>query len=48
MVLAVGLALSYRQMVPLTIWCLTVAIALGLGTAAFKLVPHWFPIRSAW
>ncbi len=42
--LAAGLALSYRHMVPLTICCLTVAIALGLGTGAvFKLVPHWFP-----
>jgi len=48
MVLAVGLALSYRQMVRLTNCCVTVTIALGLGTAAFELVPHWFPIRSAW
>jgi NNP family nitrate/nitrite transporter-like MFS transporter len=31
-------------MVPLTIACLTVAVALGLGTGAvFKLVAEWFP-----
>jgi MFS transporter, NNP family, nitrate/nitrite transporter len=43
-VLAAGLAISYRHIVPLTVCCLTVAIALGLGTGAvFKLVPHWFP-----
>jgi NNP family nitrate/nitrite transporter-like MFS transporter len=43
-VLAAALAGSYRHMVPLTICCLTVAVALGLGTGAvFKLVPHWFP-----
>jgi NNP family nitrate/nitrite transporter-like MFS transporter len=42
--LAAGLAVAYRHMVPLTICCLTVAVALGLGTGAvFKLVPHWFP-----
>ena len=42
--LAVLLALTYKQMVPLTIGCLTMAVALGLGTGAvFKLVPHWFP-----
>jgi MFS transporter, NNP family, nitrate/nitrite transporter len=42
--LAVVLAVSYRHMVPLTIACLSVALALGLGTGAvFKLVPHWFP-----
>jgi MFS transporter, NNP family, nitrate/nitrite transporter len=42
--LAVGLALGYKQMVPLTICCLTVALALGLGTGAvFKLVPLWYP-----
>jgi NNP family nitrate/nitrite transporter-like MFS transporter len=33
-------------MVPLTIACLTMALALGLGTGAvFKLVPEWFPDR---
>jgi MFS transporter, NNP family, nitrate/nitrite transporter len=33
-------------MVPLTIGCLTMAVALGLGTGAvFKLVPEWFPDR---
>jgi NNP family nitrate/nitrite transporter-like MFS transporter len=43
-VLAVGLAVTYRHIVPLTICCLTVAVALGLGTGAvFKLVPRWFP-----
>ena len=42
--LAVVLALSYRHMVPLTICCLTMAVALGLGTGAvFKLVAQWFP-----
>jgi NNP family nitrate/nitrite transporter-like MFS transporter len=31
-------------MVPLTIACLSIAVALGLGTGAtFKLVPSWFP-----
>jgi NNP family nitrate/nitrite transporter-like MFS transporter len=43
-VLAVVLAVGYEHMVPLTIACLTMAVALGLGTGAvFKLVPHWFP-----
>jgi MFS transporter, NNP family, nitrate/nitrite transporter len=42
--LAALLAASYRHMVPLTIGCLAVAVALGLGTGAvFKLVAHWFP-----
>ena len=42
--LGVVLALTYKHMVPLTITCLTSAIALGLGTGAvFKLVAHWFP-----
>jgi MFS transporter, NNP family, nitrate/nitrite transporter len=42
--LALGLAIAYKHMVPLTICCLAVAIALGLGTGAvFKLVPHWYP-----
>jgi NNP family nitrate/nitrite transporter-like MFS transporter len=45
-VLALVLAVSYRSMVPLTIACLTLAVALGLGTGAvFKLVPEWFPDR---
>lgn len=44
LLLALGLAFSYRQIVPLTICCLTVAFALGLGTGAvFKLVALWFP-----
>jgi NNP family nitrate/nitrite transporter-like MFS transporter len=43
-VLALGLAVSYESMVPLTICCLTLAAALGLGTGAvFKLVPVWYP-----
>jgi MFS transporter, NNP family, nitrate/nitrite transporter len=45
-VLAAALALAYTSMVPLTICCLTMAVALGLGTGAvFKLVPEWFPDR---
>jgi NNP family nitrate/nitrite transporter-like MFS transporter len=43
-VLGLGLAADYTNMVPLTICCLTVAVALGLGAGAvFKLVPQWFP-----
>jgi NNP family nitrate/nitrite transporter-like MFS transporter len=43
-VLAAVLAGTYKHIVPLTICCLTVAIALGLGMGAvFKLVPLWFP-----
>jgi NNP family nitrate/nitrite transporter-like MFS transporter len=45
-VLALVLAAAYTSMVPLTIACLTMAVALGLGTGAvFKLVPEWFPER---
>lgn len=45
-VLALVLAAAYSSMVPLTIACLTMALALGLGTGAvFKLVPEWFPDR---
>jgi nitrate/nitrite transporter NarK len=37
---------AYTAMVPLTIACLTMALALGLGTGAvFKLVAEWFPDR---
>ena len=44
LVLALGLAAGYTSMVPLTFCCLTMALALGLGTGAvFKLVPVWFP-----
>jgi NNP family nitrate/nitrite transporter-like MFS transporter len=44
LVLALGLAAGYKSMVPLTFCCLTMALALGLGTGAvFKLVPVWFP-----
>jgi len=43
-ILAGALAFTYKHMVPLTICCLTVAVALGLGAGAvFKLVPQWFP-----
>jgi NNP family nitrate/nitrite transporter-like MFS transporter len=43
-VLALGLAIGYESMVPLTIFCLTMALALGLGTGAvFKQLPVWFP-----
>ena len=46
MVLALVLAAAYSSMVPLTLACLTMAFALGLGTGAvFKLVPEWFPDR---
>ncbi|HWK26903.1 MAG TPA: MFS transporter [Solirubrobacter sp.] len=44
--LALVLAAAYTSMVLLTIACLTMAVALGLGTGAvFKLVPEWFPDR---
>ena len=43
-VLAVGLAFTYKHMPPLTAFCLTIAVAFGLGTGAvFKLVAQWFP-----
>jgi NNP family nitrate/nitrite transporter-like MFS transporter len=42
--LACVLAVSYKHMVPLTIACLTIAVALGLGTGAvFRLVAAWYP-----
>jgi NNP family nitrate/nitrite transporter-like MFS transporter len=45
-VLALVLAVAYTALVPLTVTCLTMAVALGLGTGAvFKLVPEWFPDR---
>ena len=44
--LALVLGVAYTAMVPLTIACLAMAVALGLGTGAvFKLVPEWFPDR---
>jgi NNP family nitrate/nitrite transporter-like MFS transporter len=44
--LAIVLAFGYDSMLPLTIACLTLAFALGLGTGAvFKLVAQWFPER---
>lgn len=43
-VLAVGLAVGYANIVPLTICCLTLAAMFGLGTGAvFKLVAADFP-----
>jgi NNP family nitrate/nitrite transporter-like MFS transporter len=45
-VLALGLAAAYTSMTPLTVCCLVMALALGLGMGAtFKLVPEWFPDR---
>ena len=38
---AIVLAIAYEQMVPLTIACLTLAVALGLGTGADKPVTDW-------
>ena len=44
--LALALAAFYDEMVPLTIACLTLAVAFGLGTGAvFKLVAQWFPTQ---
>ena len=44
--LALTLAFAYESMAPLTIACLTLAVALGVGTGAvFKLVADWFPDR---
>lgn len=44
--LALVLAVGYEEMVALTIACLTIALALGIGTGAvFKLVAAWFPDR---
>jgi NNP family nitrate/nitrite transporter-like MFS transporter len=43
-VLAALLAFTYKHIVPLTIECLALAVAFGLGTGAvFKLVAAWFP-----
>lgn len=42
--LATALAATYTHIVPLTVACLSLAIAFGLGTGAvFKLVASWFP-----
>ncbi|MCK9248877.1 MAG: MFS transporter [Solirubrobacteraceae bacterium] len=42
--LALVVAGTYEEMVPLTAACLALAVALGLGTGAvFKLVAAWFP-----
>jgi MFS transporter, NNP family, nitrate/nitrite transporter len=42
--LAVGLAFGYANIVAITLCCLTLAVAFGLGTGAvFKLVAAWFP-----
>jgi NNP family nitrate/nitrite transporter-like MFS transporter len=44
--LALGLAAFYDSMGMLTVCCLALAVALGLGMGAvFKLVPVWFPDR---
>ena len=44
--LALVLAFTYESMIPLTVACLTLAVALGTGTGAvFKLVAEWFPDR---
>ncbi len=43
-VLAAGLAFTYASMVPLTLFCLSLAVMFGLGTGAvFKLVAAEFP-----
>ncbi len=45
-VLALVLVAGYESMAALTVACLPMALALGLGTGAvFKLVPEWFPDR---
>jgi NNP family nitrate/nitrite transporter-like MFS transporter len=44
--LAAILAFTYKEIVPLTIACLALAVLLGAGSGAvFKLVPGWFPDR---
>jgi NNP family nitrate/nitrite transporter-like MFS transporter len=44
--LALGLAAGYKDMLALTLCCLSMAVFLGLGTGGvFKLVPDWFPTR---
>ena len=41
--LAAVLSATYREMVPLTVTCLSLGVAFGLGTGAvFKLVASWF------
>ncbi len=43
-VLAVALAATYEHIAPLTVLCLSLAVAFGLGAGAvFKLVAAWFP-----
>ena len=45
-ILAIGLALGYKSMGWITVCCLAVAVAFGLGTGAvFRLVAHDFPER---
>ena len=42
--LALALAVGYGRMVPLTVACLSIGVAFGVGTGAvFKLVAQWFP-----
>jgi NNP family nitrate/nitrite transporter-like MFS transporter len=44
--LATIMAFTYKEIVPLTIACLALAVLLGAGSGAvFKLVPGWFPDR---
>ncbi|HKN94642.1 MAG TPA: MFS transporter, partial [Thermoleophilaceae bacterium] len=44
--LALCLAGTYKHIVTITIFCLALAVAFGLGTGAvFKLVAAWFPNR---
>lgn len=46
LILGLGLAAGYKEMVPLTICCLALAVFLGLGMGAvFKLVAKWFPTQ---
>jgi NNP family nitrate/nitrite transporter-like MFS transporter len=41
--LAALLSATYREMAPLTVTCLSLGVAFGLGTGAvFKLVASWF------
>jgi NNP family nitrate/nitrite transporter-like MFS transporter len=42
--LALGLAAGYQTMLALTLVCLAIGVAFGIGTGAvFKLVAQWFP-----
>jgi NNP family nitrate/nitrite transporter-like MFS transporter len=42
--LGLALAVGYGQMIALTVLCLAIGVAFGIGTGAvFKLVAQWFP-----